>query len=228
MRRVDFIDLLGILSAMLTLEAQKRSIFGKALRKSRGTGLLPAIIYGGKMEAESLFIDTGTFKKVWREAGESTIVSIKTAEGTKDTLIHDVSFHPVSGEPLHVDFYAIDTKKPIEVSVPLEFVGVSGAVKNLGGILVKVLHELRIEVLPKELPHSLSVDISKLDNIGDQLIAKDISLPSSASLVTNSEEVVAIISIAKEEEPEAGPVDLSAIELSEKKGKKEEEVIPEE
>lgn len=208
---------------MIELSAQKRTIFGKALQKSRESGLLPAVMYGGKTESEPLFIDTSVFKKVWREAGESTIVSVKTPDGTKDALIHDVSFHPVTGEPVHADFYAIDTSKPIEVSVPLEFVGVSGAVKNLGGILVKVMHELRIEVLPKDLPHSLSVDISTLENINDHILAKDISLPTSASLVTNSEEVVAIISVAKEEEPEAGPIDLSAIELAEKKGKKDEE-----
>ncbi len=185
--------------------------------------MLPAVMYGIMSGNESLFIDTGAFKKVWREAGESTIVSIKTPEGAKDVLIHDVSFHPVTGEPMHADFYAIDTSKPIEVAVPLEFTGTSNAVKNLGGILVKVMHDLRIKVLPKELPHALSVDISKMDNIGDHVLAKDVVLPNSASLVTHNEEVLAIISVAKEEEPEAAPVDLSAIELSEKKGKKEEE-----
>lgn len=184
--------------------------------------MLPAVIYGSKADNESLFVDVGAFKKVWREAGESTIVSIKTPDGVKDTLIHDVSFNPVTGEPMHADFYAIDTNKPIEVSVPLEFVGTSNAVKNLGGILVKVMHDLKIEVLPKELPHSLSVDISKMDNIGDHVLAKEVVLPKSASLVTNSEEVLAIISVAKEE-VEAAPVDLSTIELAEKKGKKDEE-----
>ena len=207
---------------MITLGAQKREQFGKKLHTSRQTGKLPVVVYGPKIESTSLFVDVGTFKKVLEEAGESTIISLKMPKGVHDVLIHDVSIHPVTGDFLHADFYALDVSKPIRVKVPLHFEGVSPAVKNLGGVLVKVLHEIEIEVLPKELPHNLIADISILEALDSRFSASEIKLPVSAKLITDADEIVALIEVPKEEVEEVAPVDLSAIEV-EKKGKTEEE-----
>ena len=109
------------------------------------------------------------------------------------------------------------------MDIPLEFVGISPAVKDLGGNLVKVLHELKISAEPQNLPHSISVDISKLATFDDQILASDIVLPAGVDLVELPTEVVASVSEPKAEEPvESAPVDLSSVEV-EKKGKKEEE-----
>jgi len=208
---------------MLTINAEKREVFGKRLKNSRKEGKLPVVVYGpNKKESSSYFVDTVNFKKIWEEAGESTIINLNNPEGDTDVLIHEVSFHPVSGEPLHVDLYALDTNKSVTVSIPIEFEGVAPAVKNLGGILVKVMHELEISVLPKELPQEIVVNLSSLEGFDDQIQAKDLPLPPSAKLEVSEEEVVASIAQPKEEEEEevVAP-DLSAIEV-EKKGKAEE------
>ena len=138
-------------------------------------------------------------------------------------MIHEVQVHPITGEPVHIDFLVIDMNKSITVSVPLEFTGVSGAVKSGLGVLVKVLHEIEIEALQKDLPQVLTVDISKLNTLEDGILVSDIVLPKGVTLVTEGTDVVASIAEQKEEvEAVATPVDLSAIEV-EKKGKKEEE-----
>ena len=200
---------------MLKLAAEKR-----AMKKTDGN--IPVVVYGPKTPSTSLFVKEADFKKLWQEAGESTIISLETPDGNIDTLIHDIQFHPVKGNPIHADFYALDISKPIEVDIPLVFEGIPPAVKNLGGILVKVLHEIKIEVLPKELPHSLVADVSLLAELDSNLTAKDIKLPPSAILKTNPEETVAIIDVPKEEEEEAPTtIDLDSIEV-EKKGKTEE------
>jgi large subunit ribosomal protein L25 len=129
----------------------------------------------------------------------------------------------VSSEVIHADFYVPEKGKKVEVEVPLEFVGVSTAVKDLGGTLVKVMHEIEVEALPKDLPHSIKVDISKLIDVEAQILAGDLALPEGVSLITEAEEVVASIAVAEEEKEVAAPADLSQIELAEKKGKKEEE-----
>lgn len=180
------------------------------------------VVYGATKESLSLSIDARDFMKVWDEAGESTVVTLETPEGEKQALIHDVAFHPVSGAPLHVDFYAIDANKPVTVTIPVVFEGVSPAVKSLGGVLVKVLHEIEIEVLPKDLPHNLTVDLSKLESLDSRILVKDIVLPGSAKTNTSPEEVVALVAVPKEEVEEVVAPDLSAIEV-EKKGKTEEE-----
>src|SRR5262249_35616307 len=139
-------------------------------------GVLPAVIYGRAEESTPIAIDRKTFEKVFKTAGESTIITIKGLGESKDALIHDVEFDAVTGTPTHVDFYAIEKGQKVTVSVPLEFEGVSPAVKDLGGILVKVMHELEVECEPKDLPSHISVDISKLVTLEDQIHVKDLGL----------------------------------------------------
>jgi large subunit ribosomal protein L25 len=156
-------------------------------------------------------------------AGESGVVTIKTPKATFDALIHEVDVDPVTDVPRHADFYVFEKGKKLEVSIPLEFEGVSPAVKDLGGSLVKVLHELKISAEPQNLPHEIKVDISSLVTFDDVIIASQIKLPTGVNLEENPEEVVASAARPKEDEPqESAPIDLSAIEV-EKKGKKEEE-----
>jgi len=193
------------------------------LRKS---GEIPAVFYGAGQTTTSIAVPIVEFKKVWREAGESSAVKISVPTGDIDVLIHEVQVDPVTDEPIHIDFLAIDMKKKIKVKVPLEFTGTSNAVKSAIGNLVKVLHEIEIEALPADLPHSLVVDISKLETLEDTVVVSDIKLPAGVVAITASTDVVAsIVAQVEEKEEVVAPVDLSAIEV-EKKGKKEEEGEP--
>src|SRR5690606_23064324 len=129
---------------MLTLTAENREKTEK-LDALRQVGKIPAVFYGKKEASKPISISQADCLNVWREAGESSVVSLETPEGVKESLIHDVDVDPVTGAPRHADFYVFEKGKKLEVELPLEFVGVSPAVKNLGGTLVKVLHELKIE-----------------------------------------------------------------------------------
>ncbi len=177
-----------------------------------------------KLLQRPITISEKEFLKVWKEAGESGVVNLKGIVGSFDVLIHDISWNPATDKPEHVDFYAFEKGKKIEVDVPLEFVGVSPAVKDLGGNLLKVLRELKISADPQHIPHSISVDISTLATFEDQIVASDIFLPDGVILIEKPEEVVVAVEEPKAEEvpTPAEPVDLSTIEV-EKKGKKEEE-----
>ncbi|KKR43910.1 MAG: 50S ribosomal protein L25 [Parcubacteria group bacterium GW2011_GWF1_40_6] len=207
---------------MFAIKAKTRDVSVKldALRKS---GEVPAVFYGAGKDTTSISVGMVDFKKVWREAGESSAVKITTPDGIIDALIHEVQVDPVTDEPIHVDFLAIDMKKKIRVNVSLEFTGVSNAVKSGIGNLVKSIHELEVEALPADLPHSLTVDISKLETLKDQIFVYDVEIPAEVTLISNPSDVVAsIIEQVEEKEEVVVPVDLSAIEV-EKKGKKEEE-----
>ena len=205
----------------IKLKVQKRDVFGKQLNKIREMGQVPVVVYGAKQEALSLAVDAKEFLRVLNEAGESTIVNLDMEGVGHDVLIHEVQYHPIKGQPIHVDFYVVQKDKKIEVDVPLVFEGVAPAIKELGGNLVKVMHELLIEALPKDLPHDIVVDVSTLTNLDSQILVKDIKLPAGVVALAEPEEVVASISEAGEEVvAEEAPVDLSAIEV-EKKGKQE-------
>lgn len=207
---------------MLTLKAEKRDTNTK-LDQIRKAGKIPAVFYGKKEASTPISISKTDFLKVWKEAGESTVVTLETPEGEKESLIHEIDFDPISGNPRHADFYVFEKGHKVEVSVPLEFEGVAPAIKELGGILVKVLHELKVEAQPKDLPHSLIIDVSGMKAFGDQILAQDLRLPNGVELKEQPEEVVALISAPREEkEEEAAPIDLSQIEV-EKKGKEDTE-----
>ena len=203
---------------MLTLKAEIRNKTDK-LEQIRKAGKVPAVFYGKKEASTAISIPKIDFLKVWKEAGESSVVTLETSEGTKESLIQDVDLDPITGIPRHADFYVFEKGHKVEVELPLEFIGISPAVKDLGGMLVKVLHKLKVEAMPKDLPHNIIVDINSLVDFGNQILAKDIAMPRGAELKENPEEVIVLVSAPREEkEEETASIDLSEIEV-EKKGK---------
>ena len=118
----------------------------------RAKGFVPGVFYGKKEASTPISVALPEFVKVWREAGESSVVILKGDGLEVESLITDVTRHPVSGVPQHVDFYVFEKGKKIKIKIPLEFSGTAAAIKDLGGTLVKVLHEIEIESLPKDLP----------------------------------------------------------------------------
>ena len=191
----------------------------------RAEGFLPGVYYGHKEASTPCVFPLVAFKKVWKSAGESTVVTLEMPKGKISALIHEVQVDPIKGQPIHVDFYALEKGQEVSVNIPLEFTGVSVAVKDLGGSLVKVLHEVEVKGQPENLPHNFVIDISALEALDSQILAESIVLPKGITLVTHGTDVVAAIAVAKEEPIEAPVMDLSAIEV-EKKGKKEEEEAP--
>jgi large subunit ribosomal protein L25 len=203
---------------MLSLTVEKRKDVGK-LDAVRAAGLMPAVFYGPKEASTSIAIPLVEFKKVWKKAGESSVIILKDGATEHEALIHEVDKHPLTGEPRHADFYVIEKGKKVTVNVPLIYSGISPAVKDKGGILVKVHREVEVEAAPRDLPHELTVDITKLVELNDVIHAKDIILPKGVDLKINPEEVITSIAEAKEEVVEApAAIDMSAIEV-ETKGK---------
>lgn len=208
----------------ITLKGEKRDPKTK-LAAIRAQGFVPGVYYGHKEAATPCVFPLNSFKKVWKSAGESTVVTLEMPNGKVSALIHEVQVDPIKGQPIHVDFYALEKGQEVSVHVPLEFTGVSVAVKDLGGSLVKVLHEVEVKGQPENLPHNFTIDISALDTLDSQILASSIVLQKGITLVTHGTDVVAAIAVAKEEPVEAPVMDLSSIEV-EKKGKKEEEEAP--
>lgn len=200
---------------MLTLAVQERKTEDstEALRKK---GLVPAVFYGPKQDSTAIAIEGMKLARVWKEAGETTLVKLTGTGEDVDTLIHDVQVHPVTGQLLHADFYVLEKGKKVTIKVPLEFVGLAPAEK-LGGISVKALHEVEIEVAAAELPHHLDVDMTKLETVGAHITAKEIKLPPSAELKTAADEIVVSIIEFKEEKEEAPEAVVPAEIIGEKK-----------
>jgi large subunit ribosomal protein L25 len=206
---------------VISLEAKARE--GKSAKVVRDAGEIPAVVYGAGRETMSVSVSLRDFQKVLKEAGETGTISLTTPQGVITVLVHEVVNDPVRHVPSHVDFLAVDVNKPIHVHVPLEFTGTAPAVKNGLGVLVKVMHEVEIKALPKDVPHAVTVDLGSLETLESHIAVKDLALGAGIEVLADADGVVAsIASIKEESEESAGPIDFSQIEVA-KKGKKEEE-----
>ncbi len=185
----------------MTLEVEKRDTT-ESTDDLRKRGFAPAVFYGPKEDATPIMINARKLESLWKAAGETTVIKLSGAGHDLDTLIKDIQVHPVTGQILHADFYALEKGKKVEIAVPLHFVGEAPAIK-LGFVISKALHEIEIEVAPAELPHALEIDLSVLANAGDHITVGQIKLPPSAVLKIGADEIVASVTAHVEEvEPE--------------------------
>ncbi|MDP2676339.1 MAG: 50S ribosomal protein L25 [bacterium] len=208
---------------MLTLKAENRTIAGKKVKTLRDQGKIPAVVYGKGIDTEMLFVAQLDFVRVWRKAGESSLVQIDTGVKKHAVLISDVQFDPIKNTPLHVDFHAVRMDEKIVATVPVEFEGESPAVKHDGGVLVKVIHELDVEALPADLPAEIIINISGLVQFEDRITVRDITAKEGVTIKADPGEVVVLVS-APRQEVEEEPKSIEDIEVTtEKKDEEAEE-----
>ena len=185
---------------MIELRGEPRIIVGKKVKHIAKNGLLPGVLYGAGIATQSIAVSFRDFEHVYREAGESTLVKLDVAGNAHTILIHDIAHDPLSGRAIHADFYAVSMDKVIRVGVPIVFFGESEAVKNAGGILVKVAQELEVEALPQDLPHEFRVDLSLLVSIESRIFVRDVSHEAGVKIIADSGEVVALVETPRSEE----------------------------
>lgn len=185
---------------MQNLQAETRTRLGRKAAAMRKQGILPAVVYGEKVPSQAIAVPLMAFERVWRSAGESTLLELRVGDTSHTVLIHDVSYDPITTRPTHADFYAVRMDKHLRVKVPITFDGESPAVKNEGGILVKVVQELEIEAMPGDLPHNLTADLSLLKAFGNRILVHDIPAPKGVKILASPDEVVAIVDAPRSDE----------------------------
>lgn len=190
------------------LVAENRSAYGKgAARKLRAAGRIPGVIYG-KGDHTAVAVDSRSLQKLLEtsEAGLNTLIDLDIRDGaTRTVLVKDLQRDPVRGFPLHADFYAVDLKKAVQVTVPIHFVG-KAAGEELGGVVDHTLHEVECECLPRTIPDSIEVDVTNL-GVGDSLHLSDLAPPEGVAFLSDPETTVAtvVMPTAEPEEEEAAP-----------------------
>lgn len=191
----------------INLKAEKRIILGKKVKKLRGEGKIPAHIFGKNLKTIHVSVLEHDFAKAYEEAGETGIVTVKVGEGEHPVLIRTLQEHPVTGKPLHIDFYQVNLKEKVKVYVPLVFEGESPAVERKEGLLLTRISEVEVEALPADLPEEIKVDVSKLEKLDNTIHVSDLKVDKSkVEVLTGEDEVVATIGelVTKEmEETEA-------------------------
>jgi large subunit ribosomal protein L25 len=195
----------------MELTAHKRDVLGKAARRLRHQGKLPAVIYGQGHKPEPLEVDGRDFGRVFIRAGHTQLVDLVVGTGRPHkVLIKEVQLSPRKNTPLHVDFHQVSLREKMQIDVPLSFVGEAPGVKAGLGDLMQLAHALRVESLPAAIPEAIEVDVSGLEEVDEGVRVADLQLPEGVTAIGDPEELVVKLQpsrvSAEVEEGEAGEV----------------------
>ena len=192
----------------IKLSIDKRAERGKGeMGRMRRNGSVPGVFYGPGTRSLPVAVNTREFQnKVEGQQGSRLIefLSEVTDLNGKIALLKEVQHHPITSDPLHLDFYEVDVNVPIQASVAIHLTGRARGV-TAGGSLLYSRREILVDCLPLEIPDAVEVDVTSLD-INNSIRVGDIDLPSG---VTTSEDVQAMVAsvvapAAEEETPEVG------------------------
>lgn len=192
--------------ANATLNAKVRTGAGKgAARKLRQSGEVPAIIYGHGRAPQSLSVNGRELDRLLSSiAVSSTVVELAVDGSTSRTLIREIQRHPYKPLVLHVDFQELVAGEKVTVDIPLVFVGTADGVRNGGGILDQIMHEISVEVDPANIPNHIDVDVTPL-SIGRSIHVSDLVVPAGVEVLNDPEATVCTVSAPKGgETPAAG------------------------
>ncbi len=174
------------------LTAEPREIIGKASRKVRRQGLIPGVVYGHKVESMSVQVSKKEFEHVYLRAGSTNLVDLIVGDGNKSrkVFIHDVQRNAVNHDLTHIDFMVVNLLEEMTVSIPLVLVGESPAVVKNEGLLLQQTEHVMVKALPTDIPSSIEVDISGLDEVGKAIRISDLEIPDKVTLMTPLDELV--------------------------------------
>jgi len=208
----------------VSLKAEPRELTGRAMDELKAEGTVPGVLYGPGTTNQNLQVERNALVSALQAAGGSSLVALDTGSGTPvNVIIKDIQKDPVRDDITHVDFYQVDMTKPVSTSVLLVYVGVSPAVKDLGGTLIKARTTIDVIGLPDKLVPSIEVDISKVTDFETVVHVKDLVLPEGLELDMDPKRAVVLANPprteaemeALEEAPEEGELPEGAEEDTE-------------
>ncbi len=211
---------------MVSLKAKIREKFGSKNKSLRKEGFLPAILYGAEIKNFPLEVNEKEFEKVYKEAGESSLISLEImGKGSKklQVLIHDTARHPLTGKFLHIDFYHPSAKKEVEAEIPLVFEGEAPAEKNLEGTLIREIQTIEVKGLAQDLPKDIKINVEKLKTFDDKITVADLKIPEKITILRNKEDIVAHVMPPRKEEEEEKPAEEEKVVEEEKPAEEEAE-----
>lgn len=177
------------------LEAQERTVIGKKVKALRREGLLPAIVYGTGIEPVAVTLNTKEVLQTLRVIGANTLVTIKLGKKEHLVLVREIQREVITRNLLHMDFQEVSLEENISSTVPIVLVGDAPAVKEFEALLITNMEEIQIEAKAKDLPDTISVDISTLLDIGDNILIKDLVISGDVTILDDPEDVVIVATL---------------------------------
>ncbi len=194
------------------IEVIKRELLGKKIKKLRKDGILPANIYGKDIKSQAVQLPLKAFETIFKEVGKTGLLDVMVDGTARPALIHNVQVHPVTGLPLHIDFYQVNLKEKITTMVPVVITGEAKAVTEKIGLLMTPATEVEVEALPEDLPENIEINVEPLAAIDEQITVGDLKLPAGVTVLTDAGQVLVKVAelVSKEAEELAAQVAAEA------------------
>jgi len=194
------------------LQISPRVVTGKATKRLRKSGIIPANISGHKEESQTVQVEALAFEALKRAHGATGIITLRLSDSNRaqTALVRRVQRDPRSGKILHIDFSRVSLTERITMKVPLRFVGEAPAVKDEGGVLLHLLDTLEVECTASDIVDYIEVDISPLTEIDSMLHAEDVQLPTNFTLITDPKEGIAKVAATRVEKVEEAAEETAA------------------
>jgi large subunit ribosomal protein L25 len=186
----------------VVLEANKREVIRRGVGALRRSGKIPAVVYGSGIESTPVELDAKLLTDVLSRTSASTLISLAIGKQKHQVLVRDIQRDVIRQDILHVDFLKVAMDVVISTEVPVELVGESPAVKELGGLLVTGLSSIEVEALPADLPDRVTVDLGMIVDMDDSIMVSDIEIGEGVEILTSLEELLASVVYQVEEEEE--------------------------
>lgn len=182
------------------IKAVKRDLIGSAhMKKIRANGDVPAVLYGHNVEGMNLTVNAIELDKIFAKAGESTVIQVDVEGDVRNALIHAVTRNALGQMFTHVDFYQVNMNEKITAEVEVVFEGVAPAEKALGGVVMKNISHIAVHCLPKDLPHHIVVDLTKLATFDDMIRVSDLTVDAAVEIEHAMDDVVVSVAPPRSE-----------------------------
>jgi len=183
----------------------------------RRAGKIPAVLYGHGAVPEHIAVDAHAFAELLHHGGRNAIITLSGGAKKDETaLVRSVEYHSVSRRVLHADFQRVSARETIAAKLPVVTVGVARGLREAGGVMDVVTHELEIEGPAGSIPEHLEVDVTEL-GLHEHVVAGDVTLPSGFKMLTPADTIVVSIEPSRTEreleEAAAGPAEAAEPEV---------------
>src|ERR671932_2096385 len=205
----------------MQLTANRRDVTGKAARRLRHEGRLPAVVYGHRTAASSIELDAHEFDRVFAGTGRTQLIDLVVdGGGAHKVLVKEVQVSPRRNTAVHVDLHQVSLREKLQVDVPVVVNGEAEPVRMGDADVLQVLHSVRVECLPNDIPEAVEVDVSGLDHVDAGVRVAEVELPRGVTAITDAEELIVKLAarrVAAAEE-EAAPAPAAELESAEEGG----------
>lgn len=183
----------------IVIQADRREVVGKQVKELRRAGKLPAVLYGKQVDSVPIVLDQREASKILQGLSPSALIQVQLDGDEFFALVREKQRDVIRGTLTHVDFQAVSLTERVRSQVSIRLVGESPATEELGGLLVTNVEQLDMEALPRELPDHIDVDVTGLENIGDAIYVRDLSLPEGVTLFADLDDVIVVVALPAEE-----------------------------